>query len=148
VARRIAHEIKNPLTPIQLSAERIRRKYGAHITTDREVFDNCIATIVRHVGDIGRMVDEFSSFARMPRGSENQDLSSVVKGESCGVSSAERHYRCRNWRRKSGVSIRRRLVTQAVTNLVKNAREIGTAKHRCRQGVSLVRPRRTRLIFA
>ena len=53
IARRIAHEIKNPLTPIQLSAERIRRKYGDSITTDREVFDKCIATIVRHVGDIG-----------------------------------------------------------------------------------------------
>ncbi|MEZ5878668.1 MAG: PAS domain-containing sensor histidine kinase [Tepidamorphaceae bacterium] len=62
VARRIAHEIKNPLTPIQLSAERLRRKYGKVITTDRDIFDQCIQTIVRQVGDIGRMVDEFSSF--------------------------------------------------------------------------------------
>ncbi|HEX8417632.1 MAG TPA: PAS domain-containing protein, partial [Methylobacterium sp.] len=67
VARRIAHEIKNPLTPIQLSAERIRRKYGKVITTDREVFDQCTATIVRQVDEIKRMVDEFSSFARMPK---------------------------------------------------------------------------------
>ena len=67
VARRIAHEIKNPLTPIQLSAERIRRKYGDSITEDREIFDRCTDTIIRHVGDIGRMVDEFSSFARMPK---------------------------------------------------------------------------------
>lgn len=67
VARRIAHEIKNPLTPIQLSAERIRRRYGKYITEDREVFDQCTDTIVRQVGDIGRMVDEFSSFARMPK---------------------------------------------------------------------------------
>ena len=67
VARRIAHEIKNPLTPIQLSAERIRRKYGKVITTDREVFDQCTDTIVRQVDDIKRMVDEFSSFARMPK---------------------------------------------------------------------------------
>jgi two-component system nitrogen regulation sensor histidine kinase NtrY len=66
VARRIAHEIKNPLTPIQLSAERLKRKYGAQITTDRQIFDNCTDTIIRHVGDIGRMVDEFSAFARMP----------------------------------------------------------------------------------
>ncbi|WP_297322995.1 PAS domain-containing sensor histidine kinase [uncultured Bartonella sp.] len=67
VARRIAHEIKNPLTPIQLSAERIRRRYGKVIVDDREVFDQCVDTIIRQVGDIGRMVDEFSSFARMPK---------------------------------------------------------------------------------
>ena len=66
VARRIAHEIKNPLTPIQLSAERLRRKYLKEIQSDTEVFKTCIETIIRQVGDIGRMVDEFSSFARMP----------------------------------------------------------------------------------
>ena len=66
VARRIAHEIKNPLTPIQLSAERIRRKYLKEITTDVDVFTACIDTIVRQVSDIGRMIDEFSSFSRMP----------------------------------------------------------------------------------
>jgi two-component system, NtrC family, nitrogen regulation sensor histidine kinase NtrY len=66
VARRIAHEIKNPLTPIQLSAERLQRKYAGEIITDPEVFRQCTDTIVRQVGDIGRMVDEFSSFARMP----------------------------------------------------------------------------------
>jgi two-component system nitrogen regulation sensor histidine kinase NtrY len=67
VARRIAHEIKNPLTPIQLSAERIRRRFGKAITEDREIFDQCTDTIIRQVGDIGRMVDEFSAFARMPK---------------------------------------------------------------------------------
>ena len=66
VARRIAHEIKNPLTPIQLSAERLKRKYRARIGEDVEIFDRCTDTIIRQVGDIGRMVDEFSSFARMP----------------------------------------------------------------------------------
>ncbi|MEY4966661.1 MAG: alginate biosynthesis sensor protein KinB [Pseudomonadota bacterium] len=66
VARRIAHEIKNPLTPIQLSAERLQRKYANEIVSDPEVFKQCTDTIVRQVGDIGRMVDEFSSFARMP----------------------------------------------------------------------------------
>jgi len=66
VARRIAHEIKNPLTPIQLSAERLKRKYMAEITSDPETFATCTDTIVRQVGDIGRMVDEFSAFARMP----------------------------------------------------------------------------------
>jgi two-component system nitrogen regulation sensor histidine kinase NtrY len=66
VARRIAHEIKNPLTPIQLSAERLKRRYLKEIRNDPETFVTCTDTIVRHVGDIGRMVDEFSSFARMP----------------------------------------------------------------------------------
>jgi two-component system nitrogen regulation sensor histidine kinase NtrY len=66
VARRIAHEIKNPLTPIQLSAERLKRKYKGEIKNDPEIFDRCTDTIIRQVGDIGRMVDEFSSFARMP----------------------------------------------------------------------------------
>ncbi len=81
VARRIAHEIKNPLTPIQLSAERIRRRYGKQVNQeDREVFDQCTDTIIRQVGDIGRMVDEFSSFARMPKPAmEKCDLRSVLK---------------------------------------------------------------------
>lgn len=67
VARRIAHEIKNPLTPIQLSAERLKRRYLKQIKDDPETFTICTDTIIRQVGDIGRMVDEFSSFARMPR---------------------------------------------------------------------------------
>lgn len=66
IARRIAHEIKNPLTPIQLAAERIKRKYAKEITSDIETFHKCTDTIIRQVGDIGQMVDEFSSFARMP----------------------------------------------------------------------------------
>ena len=80
VARRIAHEIKNPLTPIQLSAERIRRRYGKRIEEDREVFDQCIDTIVRQVGDIGQMVDEFSSFARMRKPNKiSSDLREAVR---------------------------------------------------------------------
>ena len=66
IARRIAHEIKNPLTPIQLSAERLRRRYRQVVGADLEIFDRCVDTIIRQVGDIGRMVDEFSAFARMP----------------------------------------------------------------------------------
>ncbi|MGA7264436.1 MAG: PAS domain-containing sensor histidine kinase, partial [Stellaceae bacterium] len=66
IARRIAHEIKNPLTPIQLAAERLRRRYLKEIRNDVETFTICTDTIIRHVGDIGRMIDEFSSFARMP----------------------------------------------------------------------------------
>lgn len=67
IARRIAHEIKNPLTPIQLSAERLKRKYLDQITSDRDTFSMCTETIIRQVEDIGRMVDDFSSFARMPQ---------------------------------------------------------------------------------
>lgn len=81
VARRIAHEIKNPLTPIQLSAERLKRRYGKQIADDdRAVFDQCTDTIVRQVGDIGRMVDEFSSFARMPKPAKEQtDLRDILR---------------------------------------------------------------------
>ncbi|HUZ71589.1 MAG TPA: PAS domain-containing sensor histidine kinase [Stellaceae bacterium] len=80
VARRIAHEIKNPLTPIQLSAERLKRKYLKEIDNDPETFATCTDTIIRHVGDIGRMVDEFSSFARMPAPVfRDVDLAEVVR---------------------------------------------------------------------
>ena len=67
IARRIAHEIKNPLTPISLAAERLQRRYGPQVTSDRETFDRLTGTIVRQVGDLRRMVDEFSNFARMPK---------------------------------------------------------------------------------
>ncbi|TPW33044.1 PAS domain-containing sensor histidine kinase [Martelella alba] len=81
VARRIAHEIKNPLTPIQLSAERLKRRFGRQVESDddRKVFDQCTDTIVRQVEDIGRMVDEFSAFARMPKPSKSQiDLREIL----------------------------------------------------------------------
>jgi two-component system nitrogen regulation sensor histidine kinase NtrY len=80
VARRIAHEMKNPLTPIQLSAERLKRKYLKQITTDPETFEICTDTIIRQVGDIGRMVDEFSSFARMPAPSmKRENLQDITR---------------------------------------------------------------------
>ncbi len=81
VARRIAHEIKNPLTPIQLSAERIKRRFGKLVSdADRPVFDQCTDTIVRQVGDIGRMVDEFSAFARMPKPAKQEtDLRDILR---------------------------------------------------------------------
>ncbi len=79
VARRIAHEIKNPLTPIQLSAERLKRKYLKEVQTEPEIFSTCVETIVRQVGDIGRMVDEFSDFARMPAPVfKNENLAEIV----------------------------------------------------------------------
>jgi two-component system nitrogen regulation sensor histidine kinase NtrY len=82
VARRIAHEIRNPLTPIQLSAERLRRRYLKRLEEeeDRKIFQQCTDTIVRQVGDIGRMIEEFSSFARMPAPSmKHEDLPDLVR---------------------------------------------------------------------
>ena len=67
IAQRIAHEIRNPLTPIQLAAERLQRRYGAEVTSDPEVFERLTGTIIRQVGDLRNMVDEFSNFARMPK---------------------------------------------------------------------------------
>ncbi|MFL5024108.1 MAG: ATP-binding protein [Microvirga sp.] len=126
VARRIAHEIKNPLTPIQLSAERIRRKYGKVITTDREVFDQCTDTIVRQVDDIKRMVDEFSSFARMPKPTiGNEDLAETIRQVVFMMKIAHPEIEFVD-RVPAGSLIApfdRRLVSQAVTNIVKNATE-------------------------
>jgi two-component system, NtrC family, nitrogen regulation sensor histidine kinase NtrY len=126
IARRIAHEIKNPLTPIQLSAERIRRKYGDSITKDRDVFDQCTDTIIRQVSDIGRMVDEFSDFARMPKPvMEPHDLRDIVRDAIFlfQVSRPEIEFDL-DLPDKPVISLcDRRLLSQAVTNLVKNASE-------------------------
>jgi two-component system nitrogen regulation sensor histidine kinase NtrY len=126
VARRIAHEIKNPLTPIQLSAERIRRKYGKVITTDREVFDQCTATIVRQVDDIKRMVDEFSSFARMPKPTiGEEDLAETIRQVvfMMRIGHPEIEITDRLPEKPLITSFDRRLISQAVTNIVKNATE-------------------------
>lgn len=126
IARRIAHEIKNPLTPIQLSAERLKRKYGAQIQIDKPIFDQCTDTIIRQVGDIGRMVDEFSSFARMPKAiPEVQELASVVREATVlqRVSSSEIDIELDLGHGEFAFPFDRRLVTQAITNLVKNAGE-------------------------
>jgi two-component system nitrogen regulation sensor histidine kinase NtrY len=126
VARRIAHEIKNPLTPIQLSAERIRRKYGDSITKDREVFDQCTDTIIRQVSDIGRMVDEFSAFARTPKPvMEQNDVRDIVREAVFlfQVSRPEISFELDLPEKPVMTLSDRRLLTQAVTNLVKNASE-------------------------
>ena len=126
VARRIAHEIKNPLTPIQLSAERLKRKYGKVITEDREVFDLCTDTIIRQVGDLGRMVDEFSSFARMPKPvMEPLDVRDIVKEVAFLFQNGHPDIEIKTELPEKPVlmALDRRLVTQAVTNLVKNAAE-------------------------
>ncbi len=126
VARRIAHEIKNPLTPIQLSAERIKRKYGKLITVDKEIFDQCTDTIVRQVDDIKRMVDEFSSFARMPKATlEKDDLSECVRRVVFLMRVAHPEIAFDLALPEQAVHIRfdRRLISQALTNIVKNATE-------------------------
>ena len=80
VARRIAHEIKNPLTPIQLATERLKRRYRRQIETDPELFEELTATIIRQVGDLRQMVDEFSSFARLPKPVfRSEDASDLVR---------------------------------------------------------------------
>jgi two-component system, NtrC family, nitrogen regulation sensor histidine kinase NtrY len=126
VARRIAHEIKNPLTPIQLSAERIKRKYGKMIVEDREIFDQCTATIVRQVEDIRRMVDEFSSFARMPKPApEQDDLVDVLRQTLflMRVSHADINFTDNLQNRSLIFRFDRRLIGQAVQNILKNATE-------------------------
>ncbi|HWT63839.1 MAG TPA: PAS domain-containing sensor histidine kinase [Ochrobactrum sp.] len=126
VARRIAHEIKNPLTPIQLSAERIRRRYGKVITEDREVFDQCTETIIRQVGDIGRMVDEFSAFARMPKPEMRaMDLREALREASflIEVSRQDIHFNHEYGSEKLIGSFDSRLLGQAFGNVIKNASE-------------------------
>jgi len=126
IARRIAHEIKNPLTPIQLSAERLKRKYSKQIHSDRQVFEQCTDTIIRQVGDIGRMVDEFSSFARMPKAApEPLNLAEVIRDATIlqRVSTSEIDIAIDVSKADFVFMFDRRLITQAVTNLVKNASE-------------------------
>ena len=126
VARRIAHEIKNPLTPIQLSAERIKRKYGKVITQDREIFDQCTDTIVRQVDDIKRMVDEFSSFARTPKPRlEEEDVTITVKQVLflMKVGHPEITFSEDIPDAPLRAKFDRRLIAQALTNIVKNATE-------------------------
>ena len=126
VARRIAHEIKNPLTPIQLSAERIRRRYGEQIEGDREVFDRCTDTIIRHVSDIRRMVDEFSAFARMPKPViESHDINDVVREALVlfQMSNSDIVYNLEVADTPVVTYCDRRLLSQAMTNLIKNASE-------------------------
>jgi two-component system nitrogen regulation sensor histidine kinase NtrY len=132
VARRIAHEIKNPLTPIQLSAERLKRKYGKVITQDRDIFDQCTDTIVRQVDDIKRMVDEFSSFARMPKAQlDKDDLSQCVRQVLFLMRVGNPEIDFEEDLPDGSVIARfdRRLLSQALTNIIKNATEgIAAAK--------------------
>jgi two-component system nitrogen regulation sensor histidine kinase NtrY len=126
VARRIAHEIKNPLTPIQLSAERIRRKFGKVITEDKAIFEQCTDTIVRQVDDIRRMVDEFSRFARMPKPvMEGEDVADTVRQAVflMRVGHPEIDIEAEIKDDPMRAQFDRRLISQALTNIIKNATE-------------------------
>ena len=126
VARRIAHEIKNPLTPIQLSAERLRRKYGAVIAEDPAVFVQCTDTIVRQVEDIKRMVDEFSRFARMPKPViTSEDVADTVRQVVflMRVGHPDIDIEVETAEDPMPARFDRRLISQALTNIIKNATE-------------------------
>jgi two-component system nitrogen regulation sensor histidine kinase NtrY len=126
VARRIAHEIRNPLTPIQLSAERLKRRYGKHIIEGKDIFDQCTDTIIRQVDDIKRMVDEFSSFARMPKArSARDDLTDCVRQAIflMRVGRADITFEEQVPEEPIFADFDRRLVSQALTNVLKNATE-------------------------
>jgi two-component system nitrogen regulation sensor histidine kinase NtrY len=124
VARRIAHEIKNPLTPIQLSAERLQRRYLKQIKDDPDTFRQCTETIVRQVGDIGRMVDEFSAFARMPQPVIKPEDANQLLREALVLqrdAHPEIRYETRFAEPPPKVHCDRRLIGQALTNLLQNA---------------------------
>ena len=126
IARRIAHEIKNPLTPIQLSAERLRRKYGKTGAEDDGVFDHCTTTIVRQVEDIKRMVDEFSRFARMPKAvMADEDVADTVRQVVflLRVAHPNIDFEVELPEENMPARLDRRLISQALTNIVKNATE-------------------------
>ena len=126
IARRIAHEIKNPLTPIQLSAERLRRKYGKSIAEDRGVFEQCTDTIVRQVDDIRRMVDEFSRFARMPKPvMMADDVTDTVRQVAFmqRVGNADIDIEVEIAEDPMPARFDRRLISHGLTNIIKNAGE-------------------------
>ncbi|MBI5131879.1 MAG: PAS domain-containing sensor histidine kinase [Rhodopseudomonas palustris] len=126
VARRIAHEIKNPLTPIQLSAERIKRKFGKVIVEDKGIFEQCTDTIVRQVDDIRRMVDEFSRFARMPKPViEGEDVADTVRQVVFLMRVGHPDVDIETEIKDDPLRARfdRRLISQALTNIIKNATE-------------------------
>ena len=138
VARRIAHEIKNPLTPIQLSAERIRRKYRKEIQGDLETFDRCTETIIRQVGDIGRMVDEFSAFARMPAprfeaNSANELIRQAVFAER--VRDAATTIELQEPGEEVMLQCDGRMVAQGLANLLKNAGEAIQTRRQSTPGI-------------
>lgn len=131
VARRIAHEIKNPLTPIQLAAERLKRKYLKFITEDQDNFVKYTDTIGKHVGDIGKMVEEFVSFARMPTPKfADEDLSAILKKAvfSAQVANPSVDYQLELPPEPVTMHCDERQISQVLTNILKNAAEAVEAK--------------------
>jgi len=131
VARRVAHEIKNPLTPIQLSAERLKKKYLKFISEDQDSFVKYVDTISKHVGDIGKMVEEFVSFARMPTPVfKEEDLLPIVKKAvfSAQVANPGIEYQIDLPQNPVFMLCDERQMTQIFTNLLKNAAEAVEAK--------------------
>lgn len=126
VARRIAHEIKNPLTPIQLAAERLQRRFGKQIGADEGIFEQLTGTIIRQVGDLRNIVDEFSSFARMPKPVfRNENLQDIV-GHAVflfEVAHPEITFSVENGDDSFTFVCDRRQLGQAITNILKNAVE-------------------------
>jgi signal transduction histidine kinase len=124
MAKALAHEIKNPLTPIQLAAERLKRRFTKEITSDPDTFSQCADTIIRHVGDIGRMVDEFSAFARMPQPViRPENLAQIVRETLILQRTALPRIAWSSDIPDRGpvVPCDRRMVRQALTNLLRNA---------------------------
>ncbi|RRQ52166.1 HAMP domain-containing protein [Sphingorhabdus wooponensis] len=126
VARRIAHEIKNPLTPIQLAAERLQRRFGKNITQDQVIFEQLTSTIVRQVGDLRNIVDEFSSFARMPKPLFRAENVNDIVGHAVFLFEVAHPDIMFNYRQGGAVPnliSDRRQLGQAITNILKNAVE-------------------------
>ena len=133
VARRIAHEIKNPLTPIQLATERIKRRYSKQIETDAEPFDELTGTIIRQVGDLRKMVDEFSSFARLPKPVFRQEDSVDLVRQAMflqEVANPEINYAFAAEGQIPQIECDRHQFGQAMTNVMKNAAEAVEARAR------------------
>ena len=126
VARRIAHEIKNPLTPIQLAAERLQRRFGKQVENDGGIFEQLTATIIRQVGDLRNIVDEFSSFARMPKPVfRNENLQDIV-GHAVflfEVAHPDISFKYQPSEESPMLISDRRQLGQAFTNILKNAVE-------------------------
>ena len=135
VARRIAHEIKNPLTPIQLASERLRKKYLGEISSDKETFEKYIDTISRHVGDIRSMVEEFVQFARMPAPTiVETDFVKVVKDAvfSQEVANPEIEFNMNLPKEKISAPLDKSQISQVLTNLIKNSCEAIESKEKAK----------------